>query len=245
MGLFGRGKTNKTAPPAAPPAHSQALIDLASRYLGPALLHQRAFGDLILSEPRWWADFGEGTISFGEQVYTIQFLGSESEVSNTWLWGTENINNYPDQVLQGVRAFHGALRQHGTIPDLVESMLPLDELINGHVIASIAAASSSGDWCYYRCPYDGGAAFVLVGDLPEFVFAPVAPKPVADALTHLIQTYPLNHRLLAQSLLTTNCVAQETAPDGALLGTFEDGSIMRVGFDDAGRVAAINFELRP
>ena len=64
------------------------------------LLVQNACGALVVQNENWNIDLGRGVIFFGMREYPIQFIGSESKSSGTWLWGWENINHFPDEIIR-------------------------------------------------------------------------------------------------------------------------------------------------
>ena len=71
-----------------------------SSCLGKMMAIQTACSDHVVKGQDWNVDFSEGSIRFGKQPYPIQFIGSESTASNTWLWGWENINGFSDEILR-------------------------------------------------------------------------------------------------------------------------------------------------
>ncbi len=58
---------------------------------------------LNIDTGNWFQFFqpaSEGVILFAGQKYPLQFIGSEATSSNTWLWGWENINGFPEKIIQ-------------------------------------------------------------------------------------------------------------------------------------------------
>jgi len=220
-------------------APSPVYRDLLSRYLGPALQHQRAFGREVVQDQEWFVDFGDGTIRFGERKYPVQFIGTESDVSHTWLWGVENVNGYPEDVLTVVNQFFNPFVLQN-VPDLAKTHLRLSGAVNGHNIASVMAAMAKPPFCYYRCPYENGAAFVLVGDVPQQVFAPAGVNETADTITFLIREFELDHRTLAQSMLEKNAVSVSQEGE-KFTGAFADGRTLEILFDAQGRIAHLSY----
>jgi hypothetical protein len=258
--LFNRRKKTDGSEPYNNGVPSPAYADLLSRYLGPARQHQLTFGREITDAARWSVDFRAGTIGFDERTFPLQFVGSESQVSGTWLWGVENVNGFPDHILQAVNQFYNQCVLAG-VPDLARTKLPLTEAVQGHAISSIMAAMANPPYCYYRCPYEGGAAFVLVGGVPESVFAPVGVDETVEVIMDLLEQYPLDHRTLAKAMLEKNAVSvveggepvagsgseqfeamQGVATVSSLIGTFRDGRTLELRFDQAGRIAHLAYD---
>ena len=232
MGIFDK-LLGKSKPVSQATAADLAYVDLLSAYIGQARLHQLAFGEIVKGKD-WDVDFTRGLITFGEDSYPVQFLGSESESSHTWLWGVENINGFPEAVLTDVTRFH-----QNTVEKLRPAQLLLDEVVTGHNLASLISASHPDNACYYRCPYEGGAAYVLVKELDDSVFAPAPAMAVAEVIRHLIGQMPMNHRILVESLLQANCQQTEAVSTG-IKGAFKAGDVLTATFDTRGRLAAIN-----
>jgi hypothetical protein len=60
--------------------------ELLEEHVATSLLRQYALSD-FLGEHDWKATMSTGTVDFGKKrIYPIQILGSESEISGTWLW---------------------------------------------------------------------------------------------------------------------------------------------------------------
>ena len=62
------------------------FLSVLSLSAGTAIARQNKFGELIGND-NWNVDIRERTITFGNRVFEIGIIGSESEYSNTWLWG--------------------------------------------------------------------------------------------------------------------------------------------------------------
>ena len=123
---------------------------------------QDRLADLI-GQDAWQFEVGSGLLSFGNQYHwQTQLLGTESEASRTWLWAWANVeSNIPDHLL----AVSLALKAHGEqygIPELTEPQVSLDQ-IDGHTLALFASGICEAN-AYYRCPYEGGALFVMIVD---------------------------------------------------------------------------------
>lgn len=235
MGLFGKKKSNE---PKSVPPQEEAVVNLLSQHIGTARLFQQRFADVIESNGKWDVDFDRGVIRFGHQEYGMGFIGSESNSGNTWLWGTENINGFPEPVIRDVNGFFnsGLL---DSAPALKQAKLPLDEWVTGHNLSSLVIASGKvKQMCYYRCGYDGGAAFVLVNGLPPSVFAPAQPTELAGLIPGLLAEAEWNHRLLIMGLLQNSCEAVQEG-DGLVKGKFADGNTLRVEFDEKDRVTSV------
>jgi len=231
MGLFDKFKKKPVEN-----ATSPALIDMLSRYIGPARQRQLAFGEQVVQERNWNVDLSRGVISFGEDEYPIQLLGTESDSAGTWLWGFANPSGFPDAVLQDSEYTYNFCK---SAPELALIEPALTELVNGHNIASISAAACKDRVCYYRCPYDAGAAFVLVRNVPESVFAPLDAMGVINMISELILQFPLNQKTLVKSMMEINCDEIDEA-ENKFTGQYTDGTSLTVTFDSQGRIGSMD-----
>jgi hypothetical protein len=213
-------------------------FDSLSACIGPARLRQTAFGELIVRDRDWKLDFARGELRFGEDAYPIQFLGTESYADFTWQWAFAGAEAYPEAILAAVGSFYARCMEEG-MEELRGHILPLSPLVNGHNIASMAASIDPAGACYYRCPYENGAAYVLVGNLPDAVFAPAPVEKVVSTITDIIRQLPLHHGALAGNLLADNCAEVTQGEDGSLVGRFADGATLTISFDEMGRIISL------
>jgi hypothetical protein len=129
----------------------------------------------VVGSCEWQLDLGSGQLSFGNQYHwQAQVLGTEAEESNTWLWAWANqASQIPPQVL-GAALTLRLLGEHRQIPALTEPQVLLDDF-DGHFLAMIGSGICRAS-AYYRAPYEGGAAYLLIKDdaFPLCSDAPVA-----------------------------------------------------------------------
>jgi hypothetical protein len=130
---------------------------LANRYLAASFDKQLYLANLI-GEADWHLDMAAGLLSFGDRHrWHVQLLGTEANESQTWLWAWANeASGIPTQLLGSALTLRMLGEAQG-IPELAEAEVPLNE-VNGHVLAMIGSGVCRAD-AYYRCPYEGGAAF--------------------------------------------------------------------------------------
>lgn len=175
-----------------------------SSCLGKMIAIQTACSDHVVKGQDWNVDFSEGSIRFGKQPYPIQFIGSESTASNTWLWGWENINGFSDEILR--TAEHTKeIGEHWKLEPLITKEFTLDEAFNGHTISIVTCGLADG-LCYYRGPHAGGAIFVAFSGVPDMVFAPVDITKFVSITTQCIQQYPIDQKIFVESFLSWNAI---------------------------------------
>lgn len=211
-----------------------------SACLGKMTAIQAAFGDEVVGDREWHIDFSRGTIAFGEQAFPIQLIGSESDVSDSWLWGWQNVNGLPENELQlAVRT--KALGERLGLEALTEAGFSLDETFNGHNL-SVVACGLADRYCYYRCPHANGSVFVALSGVPDSVFSPIDAPGFLSATMHCINSCDIDHKVFVDSFLAWNKTAVER--DGLRLSAHFPGGDLEIEFErlDDGRlrIASIN-----
>ena len=181
--------------------------DVFSACLAPSTVIQDACAGFVLDAPRWFVDFETGTLSFGENSYPVQFLGSESTLDDTWMWGWNNINDFPPSVLTMAEWMRDIGQQWG-LKELSTATFPLAQGLSGRELAMVSTVLAPGSSCYYRGPHDTGAVLLAFSGLPESVFAPVDVVRFARVLSDCLQI-PCDHRILTESFLAWNGTAYE------------------------------------
>jgi hypothetical protein len=214
---------------------------LFSQHVGAAFARQLAFAD-FLGDRNWSLTLSTGKVCFGDDLeYPIQLLGSEAHNNNTWLWAWANqhINPAPQSMAAASR-----LRQLGEkqgIDVFCEPSFPLSAA-DGHRIA-LVASGINGRCCYYRGPYDGGAAFFLVTDVPQAILAPVPPERAVTVITEVVSQFDVDHRLMGKAFLSSQ--GFELREESRSVTASRDGAQMTLTFDERGRLTNIGGKIEP
>ena len=223
------------------------MRELFEENVGLAMSRQRDLAEKIGSWD-WGLEMGTGTMTFTKKgflgfgtkriVTSVQVLGSESEISQTWLWAWANTqSDIPAELLRACESLRARGQREG-IAECTEPQLSLDPW-DGHRIAMIASGLTPGCAGYYRGPYDGGAIFVLLTG-PELV-TPVEMPALRFSTLYpeiLMQAEITDHRRAARGFarglgLT---VTEERADRWAVT----DGrSTLSLDFDEHGRFAGM------
>ena len=164
---------------------------------------QIACAELVVKNRDWNVDFDKGIISFGNDEYPLQFLGSEATSSNTWLWAWENINGFDDKIISLAKS----IKEKGeklNLEPLINAEIDISDELNGHTLSIVACGLADKNYCYYRGPHSGGAIFVAFDGVDKKVFTPVDAKDFADIVVRCIQQFSLNHKLFIESFLEWN-----------------------------------------
>lgn len=208
------------------------FFSLLSLSVGYAISKQTAMGELVIGDSGWNVDLRNGEISFGDNKFPCGILGSESYVSNTWLWGWAHTESgLPENAAAPSRR---AKRTLSDCPEFTTAKFELDEIHTGHNLSMVAMGTSEKNVCYYRCPYTDGALFVQIENLPDQVFEPLQLREIASRFMEILGGFYCDHRLLAAGLLHTNgCKFNEE--NNGIAGAIvceQDGMTLRFDFEN-------------
>ncbi|MES2187776.1 MAG: hypothetical protein V4505_24715, partial [Pseudomonadota bacterium] len=212
-------------------------------HAGSALARQLALGDLIGQRP-WSIDIQAGHIAFDDGLrFPMQMLGSHAFDSDSWLWIWANTqSNIPPELTQAAQRIRAVGDMQG-IAEFAEPSLPLGA-VTDHMLA-MAGGGIAGGLPYYRAPYDGGALFVLLRDVPAEISAPVPGPRAIAVLTQVVSQFEVDHRRMAESFLRQQGFTLDSASPARLLATRGSETGLEVGFDTRGRINNIAGSLKP
>lgn len=173
-----------------------------SACLGKMMAIQNACGEIVVKGRNWNVDFAKGVIYFGDDEYPLQFIGSEANSNNTWLWGWENVNGFSNEII-GMANYTREIGGKWGLEPLATAELDLDDTFNGHTL-SIVTCGLSNRCCYYRGPHSGGAVLVAFSGVPAEVFAPINASKFTLLTMQCIQQFHIDHKIFIESLLLWN-----------------------------------------
>lgn len=210
--------------------------ELFSACVGKATLLQKRAFKLLVEGSNWQVDFDSGKIYFDEHEFDMQFIGSESFSSNTWLWGYENINGFDERLLE----LANKAREFGEKFGLSAFSTPqfeLDENFNGHTI-SIVLCTTFDEQNYYRIEYEGGAAYVAFRS--DVVFEePVLANELLSVVNECLSTYELDHKIFIKGLLLSCDMKFSESPNEIVANKNE----LSFKFDELNRLINISSKL--
>jgi hypothetical protein len=202
----------------------------------------------LLGNYRWDFDLRAGRLTFVRPEretleIDIQLLGTEAEGPGTWLWSWANaVSGIPAHLLSASTSLRSFGEQH-SIAELTEPEVMLAKA-DGHKLSMVASGLLAAD-AYYRVPYSGGAAFVLImqGSLR---LSPVDPLArVTSIFPQVISGFPISdHRRALLGYLyyygftigeDTPARIQASTPYGSIVATL----------DEQGRVTTIEASVNP
>ena len=211
--------------------------DVFSANLGKIMAIQIACAEYVVKNRDWNVDFDRGIISFGNDEYPLQFLGSEANSSNTWLWAWENISEFDDKIISLAREIK-AKGEKLNLEALTTAEINISDELNGHTLSIVACGLADKNYCYYRGPHSGGAIFVAFDGVDERVFAPINAKDFADIVVNSIQQFPLNHKLFVESFLEWNKTKYKWK-ENTLIADFENSQKLEIDFEEKSELARI------
>ena len=203
--------------------------DIFSANLGKMMAIQIACAELVVKNRDWNVDFDKGIIAFGNDEYPLQFLGSEANSSNTWLWAWENINGFDDKIISLAREIK-AKGEKLNLEALTTAEIDISDELNGHTLSIVACGLADKNYCYYYGPHSGGAILVAFDGVDEKVFTPVDAKDFADIVVRCIQQFPLNHKLFVESFLEWNKTKYKWQGN-LIIADFEKDGELKIEFE--------------
>ena len=207
------------------PFDRSSWLDVFSACAGRSFIVQERFAQLIVQNRDWFVDFSAQTLSFGTDSFPVQFIGSESTVSSTWMWGWNNVNNFDAQLISLVSQVH-ALGERWQLQPLTEKTFDLSEDFNAHTLAMVATGICKGDHCYYIGPHENGSVVMAVPVNDPRVFAPVSMGEFVQWIMSAIRNFDLEHRIFTESLLLWNGTPFER--DGKKLIAYFPGQKLKI-----------------
>ena len=209
---------------------------LFSACVGKATLLQKRAFKLLVEGSNWQVNFDSGKIYFDGREFDMQFIGSESFSSNTWLWGYENINGFDERLLE----LANKAREFGEKFGLSAFSTPqfeLDENFNGHTI-SMVLCTAFDEQNYYRIEYEGGAAYVAFRS--DVVFEePVLANELLSVVNECLSSYELDHKIFIKGLLLSCDMKFSESPNEIVSDKYE----LSFKFDELNRLINISSKL--
>ena len=218
---------------------SSTLQDLVNRAVFYSTEVQTHFGALI-ADAEWEVDFSSDPhLTFTSADGSVlrarpHLLGSESDREKTWLWGWENVNDFPDAVV----GLSHEVRKYGAAEDVTELTTPelsLDEELALRL--TLASKEATDKWAHYPAAAGAGTTVWLLVDAAEVALpAPQVKVSVRALMQGLTQTTVTDHRAAVEAYVAKRGVPTAELPEGGLRMLFSDGSA-DLSFDDQRRIS--------
>jgi len=218
---------------------SEQFRYLLSRHVGSSFAKQLAFAD-FLGERSWGVDISEGTALFGDELsFPIQLLGTEADGDLSWLWAWANTQiNLPQDLLVSCNDMK-QLGLDNEIMELTERSFS-QNVADGHMIAMVASGLNQ-NCCYYRGPYEGGALYFLVCDIPDTLRVPVTPEQAITVINQSISQFDIDHQVMVTEFLQQQLFSVTTERN--IVRASRDNSDVTLSFDSQGCIEKIGGSL--
>lgn len=190
----------------------------------------------LVGKRDWSLDLDTGLLSFEGYVrFPVQLLGTESEQSGTWLWAWAN----PSIANPAVLAQSEQLRSYGeqySVTEFTEAQVPLNG-VNGHTLSMVAAGLCGAD-AYYRGPYEGGAAYMLLQGPELRPREELAPAGFIRLFAEFISAFSVHHHTALAGFARQS--GWQCSGTSACLDCISPrGEQVHATFDELGRVTGL------
>ncbi|MFL0289318.1 DUF6882 domain-containing protein [Mycobacterium sp. SMC-21] len=203
----------------------------------------------------WRVDLSEPPVFWFEcepaAAFRPHFIGSSSAVTNTWLWGWENINKFPEPVVSLARHVRevGARLGAAELTTAYQNLHPAERVYEGLIARGMPEAvfvycaqalSELPAPVYYRAPNGTGHSWFLLDNPNEFSLPAPTVVSAAAAMMRALQTGDItDHRLAvtAYAQRRQGLSLQSAGTDRMIVGA-PDGQVV-IGLDEFGRIAEI------
>lgn len=227
----------------------QNLEGLFHEHAGMALDKQLALGD-FLGEHEWKLNIQAGTVTFTtgkllfkkKHSFKVQILGSESEVTNTWLWSWANESSeIPSPFLQSALEMKKMGEAEG-VTAFTQPRVPLESW-TGHHLAMIASGLCQAN-CYYRGPYEKGAVFVLIkDDTLKRLLPPMPSIRVAEIFPQLISAFDVADHQRAFVAYLKKYLMEVAEEERSVTGRSQGGDLIIATFDEMKRLTDLDVKV--
>jgi hypothetical protein len=223
---------------------SPEFAALYDRHVASSFDKQMFLFDLVGNKP-WKYETESGMLRFGDEIaWHAQVLGTQSDLSKTWLWSWANDkSNLPDKALTFAKAMRN-IGEARKIPELLKPQYEVTPQLQGHDLA-IVAAGVCGAKAYYRGPFEGGAIYLLIDD-EEFPPNIVDPAPrMAMTFIQMVSAYRCTHAK-ALAGYASHYGMQHRQEEPNKMSIYSEGKrVLWAEFDDKGRITQLQHEKPP
>lgn len=188
-------------------------VEVFSAILGKMMAAQRRVEEYIEKDQGWEYDFAEGTLSFGEDVYPVQFIGKEKDV---WKWAREENHKAFNKCVFGLVNEAYALGEEWKFELLTSPQLEIEDDCNGDHISALCCGISKDNYVYYCVQPEEEYIFLGIGNAPEEVYAPVDRNEFKKIVARGIEAYTIDHKIFLEAFLEWNNTPYEWNGDNVI-----------------------------
>jgi hypothetical protein len=201
---------------------------------------QLALLDAVGEAGSWNVHLGQGTLTLDDTMYHAGLLGSYSSQDRSWLWSWANpsMDSLPDRVTAVANQMR-ALGASSAIPLLRDATTPALEEDDCHRLAMVAVGLSPGCGAYYRGPYGGGAAYILIQQpVPVDLSVIRLQRVVMECVTNFRFPEGAHHDAVTSFFQSVGLTIERSEPT-IIVASGNDGTI-QITLDEQGRVNKAN-----
>lgn len=213
-----------------------ALQALFERHVAASFDKQLFLAELVGNKD-WTLDLARGLLVFADgPTWHVQILGLVSARDGSWVWGWS-----PDvgAVAPGLVKAAQGMRRLGALRDIPELITP--RISNGEAIGTRLAAVASGVFhanAFYRAPYEGGSAFLLIID-PDYPHNDTTPAVrIPTVLPQVLRRFPADHRRVLMGYVKDYGLSGHPNGEGLLIED-ETGPVLRARFGPEGELTGL------
>ena len=188
-------------------------VEVFSAILGKMMAAQRRVEEYIEKDQGWEYDFAEGTLSFGEDVYPVQFIGKEKDV---WKWAREENHKAFNKCVFGLVNEAYALGEEWKFELLTSPQVEIEDDCNGDHISALCCGISKDNYVYYCVQPEEEYIFLGIGNAPEEVYAPVDRNEFKKIVARGIKAYTVDHKIFLEAFLEWNNTPYEWDGDNVI-----------------------------
>ena len=170
-----------------------------SKASGMVMAHQLNMSEIVTRNKKYKVDINKGIISFGFKKFKIQVLGTESDESNTWLWGWAN-DIFSEDSLKAAKELKDKGKELG-LEQFFTDKLEITEQINGETISILACALIEQDVCFYSIKEGKETVYFLIYGLSRKIFGNINYDIFLKSISYVTKHFEVDHKLLIENML--------------------------------------------
>ena len=171
-------------------------------------------------------------------VWRAHFLGSASPEDGTWLWGWQNINDFPDAFVQQAKRIRTFGEKHD-VAEFASAQLVLTDELPGRLVRAVKALTGLTAHVVAPTGSGGTRAWLLVDDPALRLPPPAVARTVGVVMSGLAGGAVTDHRRALTAWAEQRGAVVEPGEAGAARVHVSDGTV-RVRFDDDDRITGIS-----
>lgn len=170
-----------------------------SACLGRVFLAQSRFERDVVKKRDFKLNLNEGTVSFEDEVYTVQYLGCESN-DNIWVWGWDETKRPNEDVFE----FTEQIKDFGEVYFAEYAKIGKFQIKKENFARDLTSTISAmfGNYVSHGAKTPHGLIYFAVSNLPADLFEVLDLKSFVDIVAHCAKTMKINHKIFIEGFLS-------------------------------------------